>query len=99
MALNSHVFLLENSKTCHICMILRVTGPRKILTFVTGPFLEIIENALAVAQLLFVLFNCDSECSLSSDICNRSVKLSGVSRVWQTWHVPWAPLGRGRKKG
>jgi len=22
---------------------------------------------------------------------------SGVSRVWQAWHVPWAPLWRGRK--
>jgi len=22
---------------------------------------------------------------------------SGVSRVWQAWPVPWAPLWRGRK--
>jgi len=25
------------------------------------------------------------------------VLTSGVSRVWQTWHVPWAALWRGRK--
>jgi len=23
---------------------------------------------------------------------------SGVSRVWQAWHVPWAPLWRGAQK-
>ena len=34
--LYSHfIFLLEKSKTCYIFM--RVTGPRKILTFETGP--------------------------------------------------------------
>ena len=26
-----------------------------------------------------------------------NVDLSGVSRVWQAWHMPWAPLWRGRK--
>jgi len=25
------------------------------------------------------------------------VVTSGVSRVWQAWHVPWAPHWRGRK--
>ena len=28
-------------------------------------------------------------------LCN--VDLSGVCRVWQAWHMPWAPLWRGRK--
>jgi len=23
-----------------------------------------------------------------------NVDLSGVSRVWQAWHMPWAPLWR-----
>jgi len=27
-----------------------------------------------------------------------NVDLSGVSRVWQAWHVPWAPLWRGAQK-
>ena len=27
----------------------------------------------------------------------RHLETSGVSRVWQAWHVPWAPLWRGRK--
>jgi len=26
-----------------------------------------------------------------------SLYASGVSRVWRAWHVPWAPLWRGRK--
>jgi len=26
-----------------------------------------------------------------------AIVLSGVSRVWQAWHVPWAPLWQGRK--
>ena len=26
---------------------------------------------------------------------HRVVTNSGVSRVWQAWHVPWAPLSRG----
>jgi len=28
----------------------------------------------------------------------RNVDLSGVSRVWQAWHMPWAPLWRGEQK-
>jgi len=24
--------------------------------------------------------------------------ISGVSRVWQAWHMPWAPLWRGVQK-
>ena len=27
-----------------------------------------------------------------------NVDLSGVSRVWQAWHTPWAPLWRGAQK-
>jgi len=32
--------------------------------------------------------------------CERwgNVDLNGVSRVWQAWHMPWAPLCRGAKK-
>jgi len=26
------------------------------------------------------------------------LKCSGASRVWQAWHVPWAPLWRGAQK-
>jgi len=27
-----------------------------------------------------------------------NVDLSGVSRIWETWHMPWAPLWRGVQK-
>ena len=36
-----------------------------------------------------------------NSITNKSLgnaNLSGVSRVWQAWHVPWAPLSRGAQK-